>query len=49
MCLMKSGESGKGCKGPVVQTDKRGQNQRFLCNTYVQVVLYLIGSEIGSQ
>ena len=26
-CLMKSGESGKGCSAAVVQTGKRGRNQ----------------------
>ena len=48
MCLMKSGESGKGCTAAVVQKGKRGRNQ-WLSYIHIQAVLFLMRSEIGSQ
>ena len=36
MCLTKSGESGKDCKGVAAQKDKREQNLRLRCNTCKQ-------------
>ena len=44
MCLMKSGESGKGA---VVQKDKRRTEPMFELY-HLQAVLYLVYSEIGS-
>ena len=36
MCLTKSGESGKDCKGEAAQKDKRERNLWLRCNTYKQ-------------
>ena len=36
MCLMKSGESGKDCKGAAAQKDKRERNLWLRCNTCKQ-------------
>ena len=37
MCLVKSVESGKDCRGAVVQNDKRVQNVQLHCNMCKQV------------
>ena len=42
MCLMKSGESGKDCKGVIAQKDKRKQNQRLRCNTCKQFCILFV-------
>ena len=36
MCLTKSGESGKDCKGVAAQKDKRERNLWLRCNTCKQ-------------
>ena len=36
MCLTKSGESGKDCKGEAAQKDKRERNLWLRCNTCKQ-------------
>ena len=42
MCLTKSGESGKDCKGVVAQNDKRGRNLCLHCNTCKQFCILFV-------
>ena len=45
VCLTKSGESGKDCKGVAAQKDKRERNLWFRCK---QAVLYLSVQKLGA-
>ena len=40
MCLTKSGENRKDCKGVAAQKNKREQNLLLRCNTCKQFVFY---------
>ena len=42
MCLTKSGESGKDCKGVVAQKDKRERNLSLHCNTCKQFCILFV-------
>ena len=42
MCLMKSGESGKDCKGVAAQKDKRERKLLLRCNTCKQFCILFV-------
>ena len=42
MCLSKSRESGKDCKGVVAQKDKRERNLLLRCNTCKQFCIVFV-------
>ena len=42
MCLTKSEENGKECKGAAAQKDKRGRNVSLRCNTCKQFCILLL-------
>ena len=49
MCLTKSGESGKDCKGVVAQKDKRERNLGLRCNTCKQFCFaFLFVQKLGA-